>query len=225
MIPLMNAYWAKDGGPKELDFLNESENTMNAATYASLYNAAHVLTARAGITLVAETGTTTANEQHGGSGTWFSDLAAHLPGGANEVDAFEMHPYPYSDDSFTPQTTVDSDFYTNWKNIQLLYSQAVAAGFAKQPWYFSEVGTGLNWGISQAQQASDITYILNQVANVMNGGTPGWPHVVFVSWYAVCDDTSGAWGLLNGSCTAPSVRPSFTALQNWIAANQSKISE
>lgn len=223
LIPLLNTYFATTGQPKELEFLNESYITLNAKQYATLYNAAHVLTQPAGIKLLAVSGTKVFNQQNGGSGSWFQDLASTLPGGVAEVDALTDHPYPAGGDSFT---YVGGGLWPVWGNITTMHQESIDAGFsASLPWYFTETGSSMyNMNISEQQQASDITYMLNQI-------TQNYPWVVYFNWYATFDDSESPWGTENwglltgangtGSVTAPLKRPSFNALQTWMAQNAS----
>jgi hypothetical protein len=93
------------------------------------------------------------------------------------------------------------------------------------PWYVTEVGQCVSAGtacpniVTPQSQAADLTQYLNDTAT-------NYPWVVFLNWYASCDDSSGGYGLLGknsggvcGANGASNRRPAFDALARWIAAN------
>jgi hypothetical protein len=174
----------------------------SAATYGAQYNAAHVAAQGSGVQLLAAATTDYYEHARGGTGSWFSDLAKALPGGASEVDAFTLHPYG-------SMTSTASDGY-GWPMVPTLHSEAVAAGFsATLPWYFTEVGQEISGGgiegqdpVSQATQATDVTQYVNDIKTK-------YPWVVYVDFYTCRDDSSGGFGLLNSDNSA---RPAFTAV-------------
>jgi hypothetical protein len=100
-----------------------------------------------------------------------------------------------------------------WEAVTVWHTIAVDAG-SNAPWYVTEVGQRLDGpdAVTQAQQADDLTWYLDRLAQT--------PWVVFFDWYTSKDDSTGQWGLLNGDNTP---RPAFTALQTWMAANAAHV--
>jgi hypothetical protein len=201
-------------GLNEIEFGNEVYYGESAASYAAQYNAAHVAVAGLSITLLATATTDYYEHARGGSGSWFHDLIRALPGGAGEIDALTVHPYG-------SMTRVGSDGY-GWPMLAPLHAEAVAAGISPTlPWYITEVGQEISGDgiegqapVSPAAQATDLTQYLNDIKTT-------YPWIVFFSWYSCRDDSSGAFGLLNGD---NSPRPAFIALRDWMAAHASGVS-
>lgn len=204
-------------GITTLEFGNEVYNSISASQYASLYHAAHVAAAGQ-IKLIAAATTDYYDKRGGGSGNWFVDMKNSLPGGAAEVDGWTIHPYG-------SMTSLCGDGY-GWPMMGPLHTESVNAGFsASLPWYITEIGQQISGNglecqgpVSQAVQAADLTQYLTDLKN-------NYPWVVWLDWYSSCDDSSGAFGLVNknsaGECgvAGTTVRPAFTAMQTWIAAN------
>ncbi|MGO9889267.1 MAG: hypothetical protein ACLP0L_15320 [Solirubrobacteraceae bacterium] len=195
-------------GIATLEFGNEVYRFMDARSYAALYDAAHRVVAGR-IKLLAPATTGWYEHARGGKGSWFSDLAAALPGGAGEVDGLTLHPYG-------PMTSRCGDGY-GWPMIGPLHAESVRAGFsASLPWYITEVGQEV-WGsplecqspVSQAVQAADVTAYLNDVVTQD-------PWVVFLAFYTSRDDPTSGFGLLN---LDNSPRPAFLALDQWMASH------
>ncbi len=204
-------------GITTLEFGNEVYNSISAYQYASLYHAAHVAAAGR-IKLIAAATTDYYDQRGGGSGNWFADMRNSLPGGAAEVDGWTIHPYG-------SMTSLCGDGY-GWPMMGSIHNESVNAGFsASLPWYITEIGQQ-TWGnglecqapVNQAAQAADMTQYLTDLKN-------NYPWVVWLDWYSACDDSTGGFGLVNknaaGECGVPgtTVRPAFTAMQNWIVAN------
>jgi len=199
-------------GITTLEFGNEVYRFMNARSYAALYDAAH--RAAAGrIKLLAPATTDWYEHARGGKGSWFSDLAAALPGGPGEVDGLTLHPYG-------PMTSRCGDGY-GWPMIAPLHAESVRAGFSPSlPWYITEVGQEV-WGsplecqppVSEAVQAVDVTTYLNDVVTK-------YPWIVFLSFYTSRDDPTSGFGLLNLDNTP---RPAFLALAQWMAAHAAQV--
>ncbi len=198
-------------GVTTLEFGNEVYRFLDARSYAALYDAAHLAAARR-ITLLAPATTDYYEHARGGRASWFSDLAAALPGGAAEVDGLTLHPYG-------PMTTTCTDGY-GWPMLSGLHAESVRAGFSQSlPWYITEVGQQV-WGapmecqppVSEGVQASDVTKYLTAVA-------VRYPWVTFLSFYTSRDADSG-FGLLN---LDNSPRPAFLALKAWMAANAARV--
>jgi hypothetical protein len=204
-------------GITTLEFGNEVYNSISAAQYAALYDAAHVAAAGR-IKLLAAATTDYYAQRSGTSGNWFVGMKNALPGGAAEVDGWTIHPYG-------SMTSLCGDGY-GWPMMGSIHDESISAGFsASLPWYVTEVGqqiagNGLECQapVSQTVQAADLTQYLNDLKN-------NYPWVVWIDWYSACDDSSGSFGLVNknsaGECGVPgtTIRPSFTAMQNWVAAN------
>jgi hypothetical protein len=199
-------------GITTLEFGNEVYRFMDARSYAALYDAAHRVAAGR-IKLLAPATTDWYEHARGGKGSWFSDLAAALPGGAGEVDGLTLHPYG-------PMTSRCGDGY-GWPMIGPLHAESVRAGFSSSlPWYITEVGQEV-WGdplecqppVSEAVQATDVTAYLNDV--VTND-----PWVVFLAFYTSRDDATDGFGLLNLN---NSPRPAFLALEQWMAAHSDQV--
>ena len=198
-------------GITTLEFGNEVYRFMSAARYAALYDAAH--RAAAGrLTLLAPATTDYYEQARGGKGSWFSDLAAALPGGPAEVDGLTLHPYG-------SMTKTCGDGY-GWPMLSGLHAESIRAGFSSSlPWYITEVGQEVSGDplecqppVSEAVQAADVTrYLTDVVAK--------YPWVVFVSLYTSRDESSG-FGLLN---LDNSPRPAFLALKAWMAAHASQV--
>ena len=97
--------------------------------------------------------------------------------------------------------------------ISTFHAAAVANG-VNVPWYVTEVGQNLGGnadfaGVSQTQQATDLTQYLNNMQT-------NYPYVTMLTWYEVVDDSSGQWGLVNSDASS---RPSFTALAQWMSTH------
>ena len=208
LIPRLNAL-----GITELELGNEAYRFLDAAQYAALYHAAHVAAAGR-IKLLAPATSDYYEQARGGRGSWFQDLAAALPGGAGEIDAFTLHPYG-------PMTSTCVDGY-GWPMMSPLHTESIHAGFdARLPWYITEVGQKV-WGsefecqsaVSPAVQARDVITYLNDVRTRL-------PWVVFLSFYTSRDDSSGGFGLLDGHDVP---RPAFQALKTWMRDNADEVS-
>jgi hypothetical protein len=182
-------------GVTTLEFGNEVYRFLDARSYAALYDAAHVAAARR-ITLLAPATTDYYEHARGGRASWFSDLAAALPGGAAEVDGLTLHPYG-------PMTTTCTDGY-GWPMLSGLHAE-----FGQQVW-----GAPMECQppVSEGVQASDVTKYLTAVA-------ARDPWVAFLSFYTSRDADSG-FGLLN---LDNSPRPAFLALKAWMAANAARV--
>lgn len=204
-------------GITTLEFGNEVYNSISVKQYAALYDAAHAAAAGR-IKLIAVATTDYYDQRSGGNGNWFVDMKNALPGGAGEVDGWTIHPYG-------SLTSVCGDGY-GWPMLGSLHTESVNAGFSSTlPWYITEVGQEISGSglecqapVSEGGQATAVTHYLNDLKNQ-------YPWVVWIDWYSSCDDGSGGFGLVNensqGECgvTGTTVRPAFTAMQNWVAAN------
>jgi hypothetical protein len=200
-------------GITELEFGNEVYQSESATQYAAQYDAAHAVAATYGLRLLATATTDFYDRKRGGTGNWFRDLAAALPGGPREVDAFTLHPYG-------PITRTCYDGY-GWPMTSSLHAESIAAGFSPTlPWYITELGQELSGSGDSCQppvrpstQAADLVTYLNDVLN-------RYPWVTFVAFYAPRDDDSGGFGLLNDDNTP---RPAFDALKRWLRANAASV--
>ena len=138
-------------------------------------------------------------------GGWIHDLIQALPGGAKQIDAFSVHPYGPVD------ALIDGED-RGWLEVPRYHDLAVANG-VNVPWYVTEVGQPLGGSdlpaVSAATQAADVARYLDDVAH-------RYRYVTYLDFYAIKDDSTGRWGFLNVNRSA---RPSFTALQRWIASH------
>ena len=200
-----------------IEFGNEVYIDESAATYAAQYDAAHRALAANGLSswklLAVATSLACYSAQ-----AWIPDFLNDLPQGAGEVDGWTIHPYG----SMTSDVGCDSagPHGFGWPSVGAWHQIAVDYG-STAPWYITEAGQCIRTGtvcpsaISASEQAEDLTQYLNDTI-------AKYPWVELFEWYSSCDDTTGGYGMLNkyssGLCGS-SVRPVFTALENWIAAN------
>lgn len=211
IVPLLLAR-----GINTLEFLNESYLHLSAAQYGALYHAAHVAIAgRLRLLCVATTDFWDTGAGLGGSGNWFNDLKAALPGGVNEVDAWTLHPYTPGVGGSTSMTTVGSDGY-GWPAVTSLHQEAITAGFPSTlMWWLTEFGADIK-KIQAAGQASITTAALNSIL--------GMPWVAMLNFYQAEDLGTGAtdFGYINFTS---GVTAGYTALATWMAANAASINE
>jgi hypothetical protein len=185
--------------------------------YAAQYDAAHKAIAGMGMTLIADsTGDyELANgtwSQDAAGGGWIHDFLAAMPGGPTEVDAWSIHPYG-------SMTTIAQGDDGGWPAVPRYRQLAVEYG-STAPWYITEVGQVVSGtgAVSEQQQAADMTQYLNDI-------TTKYTYVVYFDWYESIDDGTGGWGLfdISSNYTITDERPSFTALQTWMAAHASEV--
>ena len=196
-------------GLHEIEFGNEVYyNGSTPQAYAAQYAAAHAAVAGLGITLIAnawgdyQTADGSWSQMSAGNG-WIHDFIAADPG---PVDAFSVHPYG-------PLGAITDGNDEGEDMIPAFHAMAVANG-VNVPWYVTEVGQNLGGnadfaGVSQTQQATDLTQYLNNMQT-------NYPYVTMLTWYEVVDDSSGQWGLVNSDASS---RPSFTALAQWMSTH------
>ena len=204
-------------GITTLEFGNEVYNSISPAQYAALYNAAHVAAAGR-IKLIAVATTDYYDQRSGGSGNWFVDVKNALPGGVAEVDGWTIHPYG-------SLTSVCGDG-SGWPMLGPLHTESVNAGFSsKLPWFITEVGQEISGSRFECQAPVTLDQQATAMTQYLNDLKTQDPWVVWIDWYAACDDGSGGFGLINenssGECGVPgtTVRPAFTAMANWVATN------
>jgi hypothetical protein len=227
-----NEVWAGTSGPAE-----------NAATYGRQYNAAHAALAAAGLgdwkLLAIGNGLGTCVNSYT-SANWINQVIAAQSSRAAGVDGWTVHPYgPVSTDFGCGAA---GQGY-GWPEVVDYHNIAVKAG-STAPWYVTEVGqclggSGCNTSVSMGSatdlpqgagpspyytQAADMTQYMTDAGGDKRTGTAAkYPWIAALIWYQAYDDGSGWFGLLsNGSNLGQPVdyqRPSFTALQNWIATN------
>lgn len=189
-------------GLNEIEFGNEVYERESAHTYAAQYAAAHAAVAGMGIKLLAAAVAVRSGLAGYGNPSWIDDFIHALPGGADEVDAWTIHPYG-------PMTGVLNGSW-GWETVTTLRDIAVEAG-SSAPWYVTEVGQHLGGsnGVSPARQAADVSQYLTDTVSK-------YPWIVFLDWYAARDDSTGQFGLLT---TDNSPRPAFEALKAWMATS------
>lgn len=208
---------------------NESYIYMSATQYAALYNAAHQVTSRYPGEMLLAVGTSDWFEQQrtgcSDSCGWFSGLAAALPGGANEVDAVTLHPYPYdpAPDGSNINAGGDPSDGEWWGMLAPEHAEAQAAGFTNQKWWITEAAVCTSAGSSCDPVNSDAVkgeYLQKMLTDVAQDD----PWVAAFFWYSSFDDTTGGWGILNmpsGSPFQVQERGSFLSLKSWMASNAS----
>jgi hypothetical protein len=215
-----------------LEICNESYLSETDSAYAAQYNAAHAALAGTGIkALAVATALSTTCGAGDASPSWIPDVIHDLPGGSSEVDGWTIHPYgPLSG----AEACSSAPNGYGWEDVPDWHTIAVNAG-SNAPWYITEVGqclgnlsgeSGCNGPVSEQVQATDMTQYLNDTLTKYT-----W--VVFLNWYAACDDSTGEFGLVNreggspggaGACDA-GTRPAFTSLGNWITANKNSLGD
>jgi hypothetical protein len=188
----------------EIEFGNEVYfNGSTPQSYAAQYAAAHAAIAGMGVTLIADSfgdyqrpdGSWSQDARGGG---WIHDFIRALPQHGREIDAFSIHPYG-------PVNHFGS-MDGGWPSVRRFHHLAVANG-VNVPWYITEVGQNLGHSttsppVDPHTQAADVTRYLSDTMFK-------FPWVTYIGLYALRDDDSGRWGLLNSNFTP---RPAFRAL-------------
>jgi hypothetical protein len=199
-------------GLHEIEFGNEVyDHGSTPQSYAAQYAAAHAAVAGLHITLIANSfgdyqrpdGTWSQDAKGGG---WIHDFIHALPAKGREIDAFSIHPYG-------PMDRLGSGEDGGWPSVGRYHELAVANG-VNVPWYITEVGQNLGGSdtsppVDLATQAADVTQYLNDTL-------VEYPYVTYLDFYAIKDNRTGRWGLLNSN---DSPRPAFEALARWMAAH------
>jgi hypothetical protein len=200
-------------GLHEIEFGNEVyDHGSTPQSYAAQYAAAHAAVAGLHITLIANSfgdyqrpdGTWSQDAKGGG---WIHDFIQALPAKGREIDAFSIHPYG-------PMDRLGSGEDGGWPSVGRYHELAVANG-VDVPWYITEVGQNLGGSdtsppVDPATQAADITQYLNDTL-------VEYPYVTYLDFYAIKDNRTGRWGLLNSN---DSPRPAYEALARWMAAHR-----
>ncbi len=200
-------------GLHEIELGNEVyDHGSTPQSYAVQYAASHAALAGLHVTLIADSfgdyrrsnGTWSQDARGGG---WIHDFIHALPANARAVDAFSIHPYG-------PMDRLGSGEDGGWPAVGRYHALAVANG-VNVPWYVTEVGQNLGGSdtsppVNPSTQAADITQYLNDTLL-------DYPYVTYLDLYAIKDNDTGRWGLLNPN---GSPRPAYKALARWMAEHR-----
>lgn len=200
-------------GLHEIEFGNEVyDHGSDPRFYAAQYSAAHGAVAGLHITLIANSfgdyrRPNGSWSQDASGGGWIHDFVDALPAKGREIDAFSIHPYG-------PMDRLGSGEDGGWPAVGRYHELALANG-VNVPWYITEVGQNLGGSdtsrpVDPATQAADITQYLNDTL-------VDYPYVTYLDFYAIKDNATGRWGLLNSDNSA---RPAYEALARWMDAHR-----
>ena len=201
-------------GLSEIEFGNEVyDKGSTPQAYAAQYAAAHAAVAGIGVTLIADSfgdyrrpdGTWSQDAAGGG---WIHDFIRAVRADGAQIDAFSIHPYG-------PMNKLTNGEDNGWLMVPRYHQLALANG-VNVPWYITEVGQNLGKSntshpVSATTQAADVTKYLNDTIFK-------YAYVKYLDFYAIKDNATGRWGLLNST---GSPRPSFSTLVRWMSAHPS----